>query len=102
MIPVFVAICGMNLVFISCELGQRNADAFDGINLAIDQLNWYRFPIGIKRMLPMIITVAEMPVTMECFGSISCTREVFEKVSLEILLLILTTSFTTTFFSVNV
>ena len=71
------------LVFIACELGQRMSDEFEGIDFTIDQFDWYLFPIEIKRMLPTIIAVAEQPVSLECFGSITCVREVFRKVCIK-------------------
>ena len=67
-------------VFIACELGQRMNNAFDGIDLTIDHFKWYLFPIEIKRVLPMIIVAAQQPVSLECFGSIICTRDVFKNV----------------------
>ena len=71
------------MVFIACEIGQRMNDAFDKIDFTIDQSDWYLFPIGVQRMLPTIIAVAQQPVSLECFGSITCTREVFKNVSNE-------------------
>lgn len=62
-------------------LGQNLADAFDEIQFTIKQLDWLLLPIELKRMLPMIIAVAHRPVTVECFGSITCTRDVFKNVS---------------------
>ena len=70
-------------MFIACEISQRVNDAFNGLNLTIHQFDWYLFPIEIQRMLPMIIVVAQQPVTLECFGSISCSREVFKNVGIK-------------------
>lgn len=81
LLPVFNGIIGLGTAFISCELGQRMADAFNQINSSIDESDWYLFPIEIKRMLPMVIAIVQQPVLMECFGSIKCTREVFKNVS---------------------
>lgn len=72
---------GLILVFIACELGQRISGTFDGIDVTISQFDWYLFPIEMKRMLPMIITSVQRPVSLECFGEIVCTREVFKNVS---------------------
>lgn len=86
-IPLFLLmLCGIvafTFVFFACELGQRVNDAFDEIKVTIDQFDWYSFPIAVQRMLPMIIAVAQKPVSLECFGSISWTREVFRQVSVE-------------------
>lgn len=68
------------MVFIVCELGQRMTDAFEKIDISMDHLDWYLFPIEIQRQLPMIIVVAQQSVLLESFGSIGCTREVFKNV----------------------
>lgn len=73
-------IVALTTVFISCEIGQRMTDAFDKINFTIDKFDWYLFAIDIKRILPSIITIAQQPVSIECFGSIACTRDVFKNV----------------------
>lgn len=68
------------LVFIACELCERVSEAFERIEDVMDQLNWYGSPTEIKRILPMIIVNTQEPVSIECFGSISCSRMVFQKV----------------------
>lgn len=68
------------LVFTACELCQRVSDAFEEIDDVIDQLDWYKYPSDIKRMLPMIMINAQEPTIIECFGSISCSRMVFKQV----------------------
>lgn len=70
------------LVFIACELGQKMTDAFEEIDTTIGQIDWYLFPIEIKRMMLTIAANTQQPVTLECFGSIACTREVFRKVGI--------------------
>lgn len=68
------------LVFIVCELGQSMCNAFDEINVTINQFEWYLFSTEIQRMLPMITANAQQPVLVECFGSIACTRDAFKNV----------------------
>lgn len=68
-------------VFIICELCQRLTNKFDEINNAIDQVKWYRLPNKIQRILLTLLINVQQPVFIECFGSISCCRETFEKVS---------------------
>lgn len=76
-------VIALTAVFIACELSQRMNDAFDGIDATIAQFDWYLFPIKIQRTLPMIIANAQQPVTLECFGSIVCSRQVFGKVGIK-------------------
>lgn len=80
LLTILDGIIALITVFIACELGQRMNDAFDRIGFTIERSNWYLFPIEVKRMLPMIMSIAQQPVELECFGSITCTREVFRKV----------------------
>lgn len=68
------------LVLISCELGQQMTDAFESCNTVLCELEWYLFPVGIRKMLPPILLIAQVPVRLECFGSNACTRESFKKV----------------------
>lgn len=75
---ILCGIIGFTLLFVACELSHRMTCAFDTVNVYIEQLNWYLFPIEVKRMLPMIIATA-----LECFGSISCTRGVLKSVGIE-------------------
>lgn len=68
-------------VFIACELGERSTGAFDEISDIIYQFDWYLLPAEIQQMLPSIIHFAQQPVDLVCFGSITCSRESFKKVS---------------------
>lgn len=76
-------IVALAVVFIACELGQRLSDAFEKISLIVNRFGWYLFPIEMKRLLPMIIKISQQSVELECFGSISCTRDVFKNVSIK-------------------
>lgn len=80
---ILCGIIGFTLLFVACELSHRMTCAFDTVNVYIEQLNWYLFPIEVKRMLPMIIATAQEKVALECFGSISCTRGVLKSVGIE-------------------
>lgn len=70
-------------MFMICELGQRMNDAFDKIDSTIEKLDWYLFPNEIQRMVPTIMAIAQQPVTLRCFGSIVCTRDVFKDVGID-------------------
>lgn len=79
-VTMFVSCYAFCTLFIACELGQRMQDSFDGITSMICQCDWQLFSIKVKRMLPTALAVLQQPVSLECFGSILCTREVFKKV----------------------
>lgn len=79
-ILLFVSI-GFGVVLIMCELAQRACDHFNDIDEIMLQWNWYLFPNEIQRILPLVLIVVQTPVQLECFRSISCTRETFQKAS---------------------
>lgn len=71
-------------VFIACEMGHRLSSSFEEmIDSTIDHFDWYLFPNEMKRVLPMIMLMAQQPVSLECFASIRCAREVFKNVSIQ-------------------
>lgn len=63
------------------ELGQVFSNSFDEIKEEVGQINWYLFPIGIQRMLPITIANVQQPVLIKSFGNILCLRDQFKKVS---------------------
>lgn len=67
--------------YIACEIGEQLNTEFSNICELIDQLKWYLFPINVQKILPLIIISVQTPIDLECFGSISCSREVFNCVS---------------------
>lgn len=69
---------------ILCELGQRLSDAFEEVGDEIEAFEWDLFPHEIQKLLPVMMMVGQQPVTLECFGSTSGTRETFKKVCLSI------------------
>lgn len=83
LVSIFCGLMALFLVFINCELGQRITDAYERVSIAIEHSDWYLFPNGIQRILPMIIANAQHPVELECFGSIKCNRDVYKNVGIE-------------------
>lgn len=80
LVTIFMAAYGFGALFIACELGQRLIDSFDQIGVIMYQVDWPLCPLQVKRMFPTCLAVLQQPVSIQCFGSISCTREVFKKV----------------------
>lgn len=54
--------------------------AFIGIDHAMDQMNWYKLPVKLCKMLPIVMAAAQEPVYLRVFGSKACAREDFQKV----------------------
>lgn len=71
----------IGMAFVPCEMGERTTGAFDGISDDIEAFDWYAFPIKTQKILPLIMVYAQEPVYYECFGSITCGRFLFKRVS---------------------
>lgn len=71
----------LGFVFVACEIGQRLTDAIYEIVFEFDQLNWYLFPIEIRRMLPTIMMNTQKPIAMGCFGIAVGSRDQFKQVN---------------------
>lgn len=70
-------------VIVACEFGQRvNNRIGDEINDTIGEFDWYLFPDELKEIFPFVIQFAQRPIDFKFFGSYSCNRDVFKKVSL--------------------
>lgn len=81
LVTLAYALYAFGPVFIACELSQRLCNEFDEIYEIFGQNDWYKLSHKLKRMLPIILTILQQSTTIECFGSIPCCREVFQKVS---------------------
>lgn len=69
-----------SLTFIPCELSERISIAFFDVCDAVDELDFYLFPIGMQKMLPIVLLNSQAPIALRCFGSVFCGRDVFKKV----------------------
>lgn len=67
-------------IFGFCEFGGKISAAFEKIDIVLDQLKWYWMPSDTRRMLLTILIVAQKPVELGIFGSISCNRRTFKEV----------------------
>ena len=69
------------VAFIACEIVQHICDAINSYDMHIGQTDWYLYPIELKKMLPVIINMAQKPVVIKGFGSMPTNRELFKKVN---------------------
>lgn len=69
------------IIFIVCEFGERLSYTFDEIIDAYEQFRWYLFPRKVQHMQPILLSVAQRPVKVNVFGSISCGRITLRDVS---------------------
>lgn len=69
------------LIFGICEFGERLCGSFQEINDLCDAFAWYSLPCDVQHILPTLIMMAQKPVELRIFGSISCGRITFKNVS---------------------
>lgn len=69
------------MLFGICELGQRFSGKCEEINDVLNQLKWYWIPKETRRMIVTIFIIAQKPIELEIFGSVSCNRGTFKEVS---------------------
>lgn len=74
------AVYSFGLSFIVCEITQNVCDAINSFDVDISQLDWYLYSVKMKKMLPMIINMAQKPVDFKWFGSLASDRDTFKKV----------------------
>lgn len=55
---------------------------FDSFNQTIGQCDWYSFPHEIQQMFLIVLTNTQQSTFIQGFGNISCTRELFKRVSM--------------------
>lgn len=67
-------------IFLCFEIGEKIKNLFHQIDCAMEETNWYRFPIEMQRMLPTIVNLIQDPVILYGFGGIQCNRNQFKKV----------------------
>lgn len=77
---MFLAFFSFVIIFLTCELGEMVYDSFDEFNNALNQCNWYLFPIEVRRIFALMITNAQQPVTIRGYGNTRCVREYFKQV----------------------
>lgn len=80
MMTIFEVVYSFGILFIACEICQRNNLAFNECNEMTEQCKWYSFPMKIQRMLPLILNFMQQPVEIKCFGGLACERETFKHV----------------------
>lgn len=87
---IFYVNVGIGVV---CEIGQQIFDLFEDIIDKFDQIDWYPYPIEIKRTLPTVFGIAQKPVYLKFFGSITASKRfvlhqaIFELFSIEIIII---------------
>lgn len=68
-------------IFATCEIGERMYQNSYDVEDKIEQLDWYKYPYEVQRMIPVFIMNAQKGIAIEFFGTISCSRAQFTKAS---------------------
>lgn len=64
-----------------CEFGHYVFHAFDELNMAIDQLDWFLFPAEIQKLLPILISGCQNTCCIKGYGDVQCIRDTSKRVS---------------------
>lgn len=68
----------INLIF--CESGQMVGIQFEMFNDALNQCNWWSFPVEMQQMLIVVMANSQYLTLIRGYGNVLCTRETFKKV----------------------
>lgn len=68
------------LNFLVCELGQWITSQYDMFGDELCACNWYALPMVMQRMYLMFLLNTQQPMYIQCYGGITCSREIFKKV----------------------
>lgn len=63
-----------------CEFGGRVTTAYDEIDYATLQLSWYKFPVELQNILPVVISIVQDKVQLRGIGSVVCSRGTLQQV----------------------
>lgn len=73
-------------IFLLCDLGERLTYRFNQIDNAIFQCNWYKYPIEIQTVLPIIVNNTQQSFVLSGMGNIQCSHDALKNVSYSIIL----------------
>ena len=62
--PLILMFCSFAHVFMFCDFGKNVTGGFEALNDVILDSEWYRFPIEIQRMFPIIMTSVQKSVVL--------------------------------------
>lgn len=71
--------------FVVCEFGQQVNNAFGELNDLFDEFDWWAYPMEIQRIVPTVMVITQRPVTIHGFGNLPCIRQLFKKVSIQLI-----------------
>lgn len=69
-------------LFLYCELGEWVTHQFNLYNHALNDCDWYTFPIKVRRIYLIVLVGVQDPVIIHGYAGTVCTRDAFKKVIL--------------------
>lgn len=67
-------------LFLYCEAGERVTHQFNVFYEELCHLDWYLFPLDIKRMFVIMLTGTQEPTSIQGYANTVCTRDAFKVV----------------------
>lgn len=80
LLPSVMTFAAFAVIFLFCEVGQRIIDESNEATTNLIVIEWYTYPMAIKKIYPIIIMGTNEPVKLCGMGNIVCTREAFKNV----------------------
>lgn len=65
-----------------CNSGDTVVKRFEEIDIYY-LCEWHTFPNSVKRIMPSVIINSQIPVGIEAFGNVSCSRETTKRVNMK-------------------
>lgn len=67
-------------LYICCDFGNRVTQGFEEVEIELNQLPWYLFPLDVQKNVPMMIALSQKSMLIKGFGSADCNRETYKLV----------------------
>lgn len=67
-------------LYFFCHFGDHLSQSFEDIETEFYTLPWYMLPVDLQNYWPNMIAMGQQEISLQGFGSASCTRELFMKV----------------------
>lgn len=77
---LFLTFWSIAFIFFLCECGERVTHQFETFNYELDKCNWYLYPMGMQRILIIVMTNSQQSMFIRGYGNLTCVRDAFKKV----------------------
>lgn len=70
-------------LIMTCELCEQISTAYEDFESTLLQQSWYLYPNKLKRLLPVVISLAQKEAVVQGIGSVVASRETFQRVRIK-------------------